>query len=90
MRETWYVLEDGRVVDPSEVAHDEVGVMRHSSGAAVAMRGQTPSSRSVDADAERRKSQKPADPKGKGSAGKTMKPSDQQGEGYVTRESKAT
>ncbi|WP_257721968.1 hypothetical protein [Bradyrhizobium sp. CCGE-LA001] len=23
MRETWYVLEDGRVVDPNEVAPDD-------------------------------------------------------------------
>jgi hypothetical protein len=55
MRETWYVLEDGRVVDPAEVLSDDVGDMHHKSGVYVAMRGNAYSSRSVDPDEERAK-----------------------------------
>lgn len=47
MRATWYVLEDGSVVDPNDVAPDETGVLRHKDGVAVAMRGQVPCSRGV-------------------------------------------
>lgn len=55
-RETWYVLEDGSVADPIEVAPDNDGALRHIGGKAVAMRRHDcPSSRSVDADAERAK-----------------------------------
>lgn len=61
MRETWYVLEDGSVADPNECACDEAGVLRHQSGAAVAMNGHVPKSRGVDdADAERAKAKEPA------------------------------
>ncbi|MCO5129748.1 MAG: hypothetical protein M9932_04190 [Xanthobacteraceae bacterium] len=63
MRATWYVLEDGRVVDPAEVGPDAAGTLRHSDGVAVAMRGQTPSSRSVDLDNVRGKDLKPEDNK---------------------------
>ena len=73
MRETWYVLENGNVVDPAEVHHDGAG-LRHQSGVAVAMRGNAPSSRSVDPDEERAKV--PED------AAKLKR-------GYRTRESKA-
>lgn len=75
MRETWYVLEDGTAADPNEVAPDEAGVLRHKNGAAVAMRGQVPSSRGVDPVEERAKSRemKAEDPK----------------RGYKTREPKA-
>jgi len=55
MRETWYVLESGLVADPAEVAPDQNGVLRHSSGVAVAMRGDVPMSRGVDPDEERGK-----------------------------------
>ena len=55
MWETWYVLEDGSVADPREVAPDNTGALRHASGVAVAMRGPAPSSRGVDADVERAK-----------------------------------
>lgn len=48
MRETWYVLEDGSAVDPREVTSDDNGKLVHSSGVAVAMRGDVPSSRGVD------------------------------------------
>jgi hypothetical protein len=75
MRETWFVLEDGTYVDPNEVAPDEMSVLRHKSGVAVAMRGQVPSTRGVDPDKERAKVRevKPAKPKS----------------GYTTREAKA-
>jgi len=53
MRETWYVLEDGTYADPNDVAPDDMSVLRHKSGVAVAMRGQVPSTRSVDPDEER-------------------------------------
>jgi hypothetical protein len=56
--ETWYVLEDGGVVHPSEVTPGNDGRLRHKSGAMVAMRGDVPSSRSVDAEAERAKVKK--------------------------------
>ena len=51
MRETWYVLEDGTAVHPSEVAPNEAGVLAHKSGL-VAMRadGETPRSVGVDVD----------------------------------------
>jgi hypothetical protein len=55
MRETWYVLEDGRAVDPAEVAPAEGGRLVHTSGALVAMRGDVPSSRSIDPEQERAK-----------------------------------
>ena len=61
MRETWYVLEDGRTVDPNEVAPDEQGTLRHSDGVAVAMRGQTPSSRGVNPAKERAKAKSAAE-----------------------------
>lgn len=100
MRETWYVLEDGRTVDPCDVGADEAGVLRHSSGVAVAMRGQVPHSRGVDdADAERAKAaaQAEADAKAKADAdaktggkgkSKDVKPDENQ-PGYKTREAKA-
>jgi hypothetical protein len=56
MRATWYVLEDGTSADPAEVSPDEKGVLRHKSGAAVAMRDtDTPRARSVDVEEERAK-----------------------------------
>jgi hypothetical protein len=76
-RETWYVLEDGAAVHPSEVTADESGRLVHASGVAVALRGDAHSSRSVDPDAERAKS-KTRDMK----AGESKKP-------YKTRESKS-
>lgn len=55
MGETWYVLENGNVADPNEVAPNNDGKLVHKSGIPVAMRGRVPSSRGVDADAERAK-----------------------------------
>lgn len=51
MRQTWYVLEDGTPVHPSEVAPNEDGRLAHAAGL-VAMRddGETPRSRGVDVD----------------------------------------
>lgn len=76
-RETWYVLEDGKVADPADVGHDDAGNLVHKSGVPVARRGDAYSSRSVDPDEERAKGKtrevKPEEPK----------------RGYKTRESKA-
>lgn len=55
-RETWYVLEDGTSADPAEVAPDKKGDLMHKSGVRVAMRGDVPSTRGVDPEAERAKS----------------------------------
>lgn len=52
MRQTWYVLEDGRAVDPAEVKMDARGRLVHPDGV-VAMRGDVPWSRNVDVAAER-------------------------------------
>lgn len=82
MRETWYVLEDGRTVDPREVTRDATGALRHSSGVAVAMRGDVPHSRGVDdPEAERSKAAKPT-------RAKAIKADDDR-PGYKTRETKA-
>lgn len=77
MRATWYVLEDGSTVDPSDVAPDDAGILRHKDGAAVAMRGQTHSSRGVDLDEE-----------GKMIDSKQMRPG-QSGAGYLDRQMQA-
>lgn len=79
MRETWYVLEDGTVADPSECAPDEYGVLRHKGGVAVALRENVPRSRSVDPDDEHGK------PKHKSRELKAEAPK----KPYRTRESKA-
>ena len=55
MRETWYVLEDGNMADPNEVAPDDSGALRHKSGIAVAMKGDVPHTSGVDAEEERAK-----------------------------------
>lgn len=67
-------------VDPSEVAPDAAGMLKHKSGVAVAMGPHGPKSRSVDPDEERAKAKKPAT--------KDMKPADAKAP-YTTRESKA-
>lgn len=72
---TWFVLEDGSVVDPSECRRDESGKLHHKRGA-VAMRGDVPRSRSVDVSLQRREPQKDMEPE------KPLR-------GYRTRESKA-
>jgi len=103
MRETWYLLEDGRMVDPIEVAPDDAGVLRHASGVAVAMRGQVPHSRGVDDPAAERakaaaasaahagagaKAKAEAEAKTATGKGKAMKPDDKD-PAYKTRETKA-
>lgn len=52
MRATWYLLEDGTPVDPSDCTADEKGnVITHKDGGVVAMRAPgVPSSRGVDLD----------------------------------------
>lgn len=47
-RETCYVLEDGSIAHPRDVAPDANGILRTSDGRAVAMRGDVPRSRSVE------------------------------------------
>jgi hypothetical protein len=64
IRETWYVLEDGSYADPREVsAGKKPGSLVGKSGVAVAMKGDVPSTRSVDPEEERAK--KPAASKAK-------------------------
>jgi hypothetical protein len=69
MRDTWYVLEDGRVADPADVVADESGKLFGADGVAVAMRGDTYSSRSVEVDevqsrvAKKSREMKPEAPK---------------------------
>jgi len=55
MRETWYVLEDGSVVDPAEVSPGQGESLVHRSGVRVARRGDVPSTRSIIPDEERAK-----------------------------------
>lgn len=96
MIETWYVMEDGSVADPSQVKRDAVGVLRHSDGRAVAMRGDVPRTRSVDLDQIKAKaaavaaeeSAKKKAAAEAASAAKDMKPSEPK-RTYQTRESKA-
>lgn len=88
MRATWYVLEDGTAVDPSECATIN-GVLTHKSGKPIAMRSHDcPMSTGVDTDDAAAKAvagdEKPAE---------TPKPKDMQAErpqqGYKTRQTKA-
>jgi len=82
MQETWYVLEDGRAVDPKDVMRDSAGVLKHKSGVAVAMRSPgVARSRGVNPDDERQKTQAAGKPK-------DLKPEDKTS-GYKTRETKA-
>lgn len=46
--ETWYVLENGDVVNPCDVSTGSDGRLIHKSGAFVAMKGDVPHSRGVD------------------------------------------
>lgn len=93
MRETWYVLEDGSKVHPSEIVRDKkTGGLVHKSGVAVAMKGDVPHSYSVDPDEERAKSKKkaPADPPivdPEDGQAKDAQPEEQK-RGYKTREAK--
>ncbi len=48
MRETWYKLEDGRIVHPGTVTPREDGRLVHSSGELVAMKGDVPHSWNCD------------------------------------------
>lgn len=48
MTETWYVMEDGSVGDPREIALGADGKLRHNDGRAVAYAPHGPRSRSVD------------------------------------------
>jgi hypothetical protein len=73
MRDTWYVLETGEPVCPSEVTPKGDRLV-HKSGVLVAMKGAVPFTRNVDPAEERAKAKpEKAEPKGS----------------YKTRESKA-
>lgn len=87
MRETWYLLEDGTVADPNDVAPDEQGALRHKTGVAVAMRGAVPHTTGVD-DAEAERARQASTGDGGDDPQKGMKPETPRS-GYKTRESKA-
>jgi hypothetical protein len=85
MHTTWYVLENGALANPDDVAPDEAGRLVHSSGVLVAMRGDVPRTRGVDAEALRAMEAagaKPAD------ADREMRPA-ATGRPYRTRGGKA-
>lgn len=86
MRETWYVLEDGSVADPADVVPTDGNRLMHKSGTLVAMRGDVPSTRGVDADEERAKV-KPAPEPDEGRTTREALP-DQPKRGYKTRSAK--
>lgn len=50
MRETWYVLEDGSTVHPSEVAPNAKGRLAHKNGLVKMRDADTPMSSGVDVD----------------------------------------
>lgn len=94
MRETWYVLEDGSVADPSECATDEKGLnLTHKSGVKVAMKGEVPHSRGVDVDPDRKAASDSAPPKPAAKVAKApanrelkpKKPAAKKKPGYETR-----
>jgi hypothetical protein len=64
--ETWYVLEDGTKADPKDVAPDDSGALRHSSGVAVAMRGDVPRTSGTGEPAAKVREVKAAKAKGEG------------------------
>lgn len=86
MSETWYVLEDGTVADPSECAFDKNGKLAHKNGL-VQIRddGETPRSRSVDPDAERAKKPAPTKIKEATSPHNREMKADDSGPKYKTR-----
>lgn len=53
--DTWFVMEDGSVADPRDVAPGKDGRLRHKDGRAVAYAPHGPRSRSVDPEKERAK-----------------------------------
>lgn len=87
MQETWYVLEDGSVADPADVVPTDGNLMMHKDGVLVAMRGDVPSTRGVDADEERAKV-KPAPERAEGRTTREALP-EKPKRGYKTRSIKA-
>ena len=55
MRETWYVLIDGKVVCPSEVDLNDQGLLVHKGGVLVDMKGDVPRTKNIDPVEERAK-----------------------------------
>lgn len=103
MTVTCYVLEDGSVAHPREVKRDASGILRHSDGRAVAMRGDVPRTRSVEPQAQlARPAQQPDEQQTEESDEASEQAGDQSDDvstkdlrpsrprrGYRTRESKA-
>ena len=85
MRDTWYVLEDGSRVHPSEVAPDKSGVLTHKNGPVAIGSHGNPRTAGVDVD-EHGKLVKIADDKD-GKAKEATAEADKAG--YKTRETKA-
>jgi hypothetical protein len=87
--ETWYVMEDGSVGDPREIAPGKDGVLTHKDGRKVAYAPHGPRTRSVDASAPaagkraRRPEREAETPETAGMQPEAPK------RGYKTRESKA-
>lgn len=85
-RVTCYVMEDGSFGDPGEISPDKDGKLVHKDGRAVAYAPHGPRTRSVDADALRKKPA-PAKVEPVAEEAKEMKPEAPK-RGYKTRESK--
>lgn len=99
-RETWYVLEDGSAVHPSEVSMSDDGRLAHKFGlVAIRPDGETPLSRGVDVDEDgKRPFSGKGDHDNNGSEGGAKKTTDMRAEKpaatapkkpYKTRQSKA-
>lgn len=87
--ETWYVMEDGSVGDPREIAAGKDGNLRHKDGRAVAYAPHGPRSRSVDPEAERAKGKElPSAGGAVPTVDRDMKPEPPK-RGYKTRAGKA-
>lgn len=87
MRATWFILEDGRTVDPNDCAPDARGELRHKDGVAVAKKtADAYASRGVDLE-EVARQMTPADDKPP-VADREMRPA-APAKGYRTRGTKA-
>ncbi len=88
--ETWYVMEDGSVGDPREIAPGSDGRLRHKDGRAVEYRPHGPRSRGgIDADAERAKAAKKLAPDPAPRVETKEIKAEEPKRGYKTRETKA-
>lgn len=78
---TWYIMEDGSVGDPADIAADANGVLTHKDGRKVAYAPHGPRTRSVDVELERAK----ATPKREAIAPASREMKAKGGKGYETR-----